>query len=71
MTYTSQTSLLKQHLEAGKTITSLEALRLYGCLRLSARMHDLRSTGLGVEARTITTLSGKRVAEYYIRKETK
>jgi len=38
----SQNNLIKHHLESGKSISPLEALNLYGCLRLGARIHDLK-----------------------------
>jgi len=37
----SQTSRILSHLLEGKSITALEALDLYGCLRLSARIKDI------------------------------
>ena len=64
----SQNKQIARHLKDGKRITSLEALRLYGCLRLSGRIHDLRRDGLNIETRMIDTLTGKRIAEYYIRR---
>lgn len=62
----SQNALILLHLKQGKTLTSLEALRMFGCLRLSGRIFDLRKRGNQIKARTLTTLSGKRVAEYYL-----
>jgi hypothetical protein len=45
----SQNQLIRQHLESGKSITPLEALSMYGCLRLGARIYDLRQDGLPVK----------------------
>jgi len=65
----SQNKLIKEHLLQGKTITALDALRLFGCLRLSGRIHDLRhKEGLPIHSRMITR-SGKRIAEYYLSKK--
>jgi len=64
----SQNYQIRQHLEQGKTLTSLEALRLFGCLRLSGRIYELHRLGVPVKSRVLKTLSGKRVAEYYIEK---
>ncbi len=47
-------------------MTPLEALRTFGCMRLSARVHDLRKKGYDVRSNIITTDSGKRVAQYYL-----
>ena len=65
----AQNELIKKHLVDGNSITSLEALKLFGCLRLSGRIYDLKKEGLPITAKTKTTDSGKRVAEYYIEKE--
>lgn len=37
----SQNKAILQHLQKGHSITPLEALHLYGCFRLSARIYDL------------------------------
>jgi len=62
----SQNELILRHLKAGKPITAMEALRLYGSLRLSGRIYDLRRRGFPIDARTVTTLTGKRIAEYFL-----
>ena len=67
MTTESQTKQIADHLRRGKRITSLDALRLFGCLRLSGRIYDLRrNDNMPIQKRTITTLTGKRIAEYYL-----
>ena len=59
----SQNQLIRQHLESGKSITPLEALSMYGCLRLGARIYDLRQDGLPVK--TEIKRNGKKwFAEY-------
>ena len=40
-------------LQAGKTLTPLEALRRFGCLRLGARVHDLRRAGYPIVAKLV------------------
>jgi hypothetical protein len=37
--------LILQHLEQGRTITAIEALVLFGCFRLAARIKELRDAG--------------------------
>jgi hypothetical protein len=59
----SQNLQIRKHLESGKTITPLEALRMYGCLRLGARICDLRQDGLPVKTE-IKRNGKKRFAEY-------
>ncbi len=62
----TQNKQIQQHLESGRTITPLDALNLYGCLRLSARIFELRSKGLPVSMRLVCTERNKHVAQYYI-----
>lgn len=60
----SQNERIKRHLQLGNTITSLDALRMFGCLRLSGRIYDLtHDHGLQIRSRMIE-INGKRVAEY-------
>jgi hypothetical protein len=60
----TQIEAIKDHLVGGQTITSLQALRLYGCFRLAARIYDLRQKGYNIEVKMITTKKGKRIARY-------
>lgn len=62
----SQNELIRNYLESGKSITALEALRRFGCLRLSGRIHNLRHDhDLPIQAERIK-LHGKYVARYYL-----
>jgi len=54
------------HLQSGKPITALEALRLYGIFRLASRIHDLKKAGLTIQSRDIQTENGKKVSQYYV-----
>ena len=54
------------HLQSGKPITALEALRLYGIFRLASRIHDLKKAGLTIQSRDIVTDNGKKIAQYYL-----
>ena len=58
----TQTDLIRQHLESGAEITPLEALDRFGCLRLAARISDLRRDGLDIESNG--EANGKRFARY-------
>ena len=44
----TQRAQIRAHLEAGRSITPLEALDLYGCYRLGARIHELKGEGLSI-----------------------
>ena len=62
----SQAGLILRHLQSGGTLTALDALDLFGCNRLAARVADLRNKGYHVKARWLTLPNGKRVSEYYL-----
>ncbi len=51
---------------AGLSVTPLEALNRYGCMRLAAVVHRLRRDGHHVETEMVTTDSGKRFARYWL-----
>lgn len=63
----SQTDLILQHLQAGHTLTPMDALNLFKCWSLSQRVTDLRQQGHDI----ITTMiddaeTGKRYAKYHL-----
>lgn len=68
----TQTKQILDWLESGRSITPLDALRLCGCFRLSARIYDLRKMGVEIDAgkKYITAANGtrKKVAEYSLKK---
>lgn len=62
----SQNTRIAAWLNAGNTITSLEALSRFGCMRLASRINDLRNRGMNIGMRKVTLPNGKIVAQYYI-----
>jgi len=60
---TSQTKLIEQHLKSGKAITPIDALNLYGCFRLGARIFDLKEKGLDIVTDMVQS-GKKRFATY-------
>ena len=60
----AQNTLILNHLQNGNSITPLEALKLFDCLRLSARIFNLRELGHDVIMKRFKTNSGKFVAKY-------
>lgn len=50
----TQTEQIRAHLESGQSITPLQALSEYGCLRLGARIYELRREGMAI-ARDLVT----------------
>ena len=47
-TVKSQIDAIQYHLEIYGNITSLEAIELYGCTRLSAKIYDLKKAGFNI-----------------------
>lgn len=60
----SQCKAILAYLREGKTITGIEALRLFDCFRLPSRIHDLKKRGVAIKGKYITTNNGKRVMQY-------
>jgi hypothetical protein len=64
----SQNALIKGWLLNGYSLTQLEAITQCGCLRLAARIANLRDKGFNVETDMVTLENGKRVARYFIKR---
>ena len=63
---TSQADHIALYLESGHELTPIQALEMFGCFRLAARIKDLRERGLPIE--TLERESGgKRFAAYRLR----
>lgn len=45
----TQNELILQLLKSGKSITPMQALREFGCFRLSARIYDLKRMGYEIK----------------------
>lgn len=50
----SQRELIKKHLNKRGSITSWDAIKLYGCTRLSAKIYDLRNEGMKIRTEHVT-----------------
>lgn len=61
----NQADAILEHLKRGDAITPIDALNLYGCFRLAARIDDLRKSGHFIETEIIKK-DGKKYARYYI-----
>ena len=59
----TQKEAILRHLQSGKTITPLEALNLYGCFRLGARIWDLRDEGYVIRSENVK--QGKKTFSSY------
>lgn len=62
----SQRERILIHLQSGKTINPLQALNLYGCFRLGARIYDLKRAGFDIDSRLVHE-NGVQYAEYSMR----
>ncbi|MCR1838682.1 helix-turn-helix domain-containing protein [Pasteurella caecimuris] len=63
----SQNAQILAFMQNGGKITSLMALDLFGCMRLSARILDLRNNGYHIYSKTIKDpKSGKRFSQYFM-----
>lgn len=61
----TQTDMIRDHLLSGKRITALDALNLYGCFRLAARIGELKDT-YEIHSRPVKTPGGATISEYWI-----
>lgn len=68
----TQTAAILEHLKRHGSITPLEALNRYGCMRLGARIYDLKRSGEPIETRWEIRRNGageyKRYARYEMRR---
>lgn len=61
----SQETEILSHLKRHGAITPMDALRRYGCFRLSARIYDLRFRGYPIETTWVEN-GHKRFARYVL-----
>ena len=63
----SQTKSILEYLKQGNSITALEALNSFQCMRLASRINDIKNMGYEVCSQMVEISSGKRVASYWLR----
>lgn len=61
----SQNALIKGWLLNGHSITALDALNMFGCFRLSARIANLKEQGMRITTEMVE-VNDKRIAKYYL-----
>jgi hypothetical protein len=66
----TQNDAILAWLQAGHSLTPLEALTRFGSLRLGARIYELKKEGHNIQKETIAVGEGKHVAKYFLVKET-
>lgn len=68
MSEKTQREEIAKYLKSGKSLTALEALNKFGCMRLGARIWELKKEGRQIHKYTTRVGRGeeaKRVACYY------
>lgn len=60
----SITEQIVKHLLSGRSITALQALEKFQCMRLGARIYDLRQDGWDIIKTSKHLPNGKIVAKY-------
>ena len=63
MTYKAQSQMILEYMAQGHQISPLEALNKFGCLRLGARIYDLKNEGHNIITEMVSE-NGKRYARY-------
>jgi len=60
-----------RHLLNGNKITPIDALNMFGCFRLAAIIHDLKSEGQFIQVKIVSDKkTGKNFAQYWMDKVT-
>jgi len=67
MKRSTQSQMILSHLRGGRGITAIEALNLYHCFRLAARIADLRDLGHRINTNMISIEDGKSIAYYTLK----
>jgi hypothetical protein len=65
-TIQSQAKRILEYLKAGNGITPMDALDLFGCFRLGARIADLKKMGYDIVTERVKVEGGKYVARYHL-----
>ena len=59
----TQKEAILDYLKKGNSLTPLEALNMFGCFRLSARIQDLEAEGNIIDSKPVTH-NGKTYSSY-------
>ncbi len=63
----TQEARILRYLANGKSLTPLQAIRMFGCFRLGARIYQLKKAGHKIWSENVTR-EGKRFAKYTLLK---
>lgn len=67
MSIETQTQAILKHMQNGNEVTALEALMRFKCMRLAARIKDLREMGIDIADRWVTRDDNKRFKAYRLK----
>ena len=62
----TQSAQILKALKNGERLTHLDAEKRFNCLRLGARIYDLKKRGYNNISEMITVPSGKRIDQYWL-----
>ena len=65
---TSQSAKVLYHLQNYGPLTAIEALELFACFRLAARINDLKEAGHDIQMEMKKLKNGKKIAVYSLPK---
>ena len=65
---TSQSAKVLYHLQNYGPLTAIEALELFACFRLAARINDLKEAGHNIQTEIKIQKNGKKIAVYSLPK---
>ena len=65
---TSQSAKVLYHLQNYGPLTAIEALELFACFRLAARINDLKKAGHDIQMEMKKLKNGKKIAVYSLPK---
>lgn len=68
-TMPTQAEQILAALKQGRKITALDALNEFGCMRLGARVLELKDKGHDIRDEWVKTGKGKQVKRYFIDRE--
>ena len=66
----TQNKRILQHLQEGKSITPLDALNNYGCMRLAARISELKKQGHVIRSYKRRSANGATFSIYWMEHDT-
>ena len=65
---TSQSAKVLYHLQNYGSLTAIQALELFACFILAARINDLKEAGHNIQTEMATQKNGKKIAVYSLTK---